>query len=1156
MSNIDGHGFDYVVKVNKINKVERILKDVKPLKFNIEFEKYDSEDIYLSSVHKSKVSEAVWKEVKHRAYDEQVIGSTMRFPQTLFCAVLAGIETVSWKVVKENVFLRMLKYYWTYDDEPFVEVGPKANINLVGNDSLAPKRCILLLEMFITSVQGIGNLDATIEIFNFLIHNPDARAKKLKDMTSVLNQSIFSKCDEMNIIDWKLDKRNRPYQVGRRTIYDNDKVYFSFVEKSIRSSLKDLKLWGMSKVHDLYYMSIFGKFNDENRKIVPWLTGISKYTGFTRTERDKSHRKQMEKVPDLDPSKVRMGEHIRNHFSTAVEFVVREGRLLSKKEFFRVAFTRNTNKSEGFLRYQAKIQFKTPIPQVTDREGIMMLTLSKKMELFLVNPYYQTSGERLLESLTEERPGAPGNRDVKGGKASRSIMPIGGPPFVFNSYIADPVEDFVDEGRNVNGIDFSVFVDLVTGNPLVDQGRYMVESSNGQTLQLLADYTAFDASMGKDNFRKYKIAGMKNGFIKVGMWDEEDEFLGFKNFAHAYVEYESSFLSGKHIKFGDGSTIVVFNELSGERWTKTQNNFTNNSNMMNFHADLSKSDLNSVFHVENVKYVGDDSVQIVRLSRDKYNLASHTKLVNTLVNVCAENGLEINDEKTVGRLFYSEYLKKTFVGGYHFPNIMQMTLITAENPTQDINPIEYGISRVAYANTYIARGGTHDFVNAFVHYQWMLRRTVKKNPTGAERSSGIVRWFVMPYVLMWTPISLGGIGTMPWTTLGAMKDVLLAYYTQHNSVWKRYCNIAIHMMKIREVNIKRIVSDIFLNGDKDQISIVDMGEGVSGEDVLKPMKDYFEKYVILDYKQKDAKIAVASLKKKGIDIGKLSYLHVKERVLTKAIENNPSIIKKMGAYRNVQAQKYILRRNMMIENEYKIVDYFGKYEWLKYLEIKVKDELDEIDYVEPVVGLDPKISFLYRRYGYNLTVNGTIKNLKNIISRAKRDPGFPRDLTPEAIFGVVTSPNVMEHPELMASCLIAMGLSSQLSSEISTQISQHVAALNFSINSSLFSTNDGVMSNLDFSSVNKLMLLGSIDINNNLLKNLIGDVTMLMSVYECIRTGKAQRVVPKFDSKMVAKLYENAFGRYSIYSNIDKVSKHYETVDKYRFQSLIPDEWQ
>jgi hypothetical protein len=147
----------------------------------------------------------------------------------------------------------------------------------------------------------------------------------------------------------------------------------------------------------------------------------------------------------------------------------------------------------------------------------------------------------------------------------------------------------------------------------------------------------------------------------------------------------------------------------------------------------------------------------------------------------------------------------------------------------------------------------------------------------------------------------------------------------------------------------------------------------------------------------------------------------------------------------------------MIEDEYR---------WLRPFAIKWDKPVDFVIPEEkafPLAGMDPNIEQMMRRIGISSQGDDLAVAANRLLSEIVADRKFPRDLTAEKIFSIISRPDISRDITHISAALRAMGASTSAAASVAEKFARISAQFTFLDRTSSYSTRDKVMGHLDLS---------------------------------------------------------------------------------------------
>jgi hypothetical protein len=292
-------------------------------------------------------------------------------------------------------------------------------------------------------------------------------------------------------------------------------------------------------------------------------------------------------------------------------------------------------------------------------------------------------------------------------------------------------------------------------------------------------------------------------------------------------------------------------------------------------------------------------------------------------------------------------------------------------------------------------------------------------------------------------MSLGGIGCMRRTPLGAGTDVLIALEAFSEPEFHDYLNRAIEGL-----------------GDFDESAAVRRFTRALTE----PRCDVFAKGRRFLREEQDtvrlraSQRAIRKLQSKQISIGIMEYARTPERLVSSTVQQSPEFAQ------YVTGKGELIRQIQRGKTSGPIKDHISsKFSTFKEIRISRGAPISEVYPVSPVAGLDAHSDKIIQCFG--ISTHDVLKTVIVLLEELRRDPGFPRDLTSEAVARVITEPAIMRDISICVDVLIAMGASMEAATKVAVKIKE--VKDQFSLASEfIFSLRDGFTQYLDLAPSN------------------------------------------------------------------------------------------
>jgi hypothetical protein len=600
------------------------------------------------------------------------------------------------------------------------------------------------------------------------------------------------------------------------------------------------------------------------------------------------------------------------------------------------------------------------------------------------------------------------------------------------------------------------------GVVLRDHAQGFYASSSPSILIIGNDYKAFDAHQKKANMRDIArtvgVVTLQRAYNNQpwGPWKRGLSELLSVIWGKNHV-YEAYFLTEE----GKFSKMLVIDMLeSGEFMTLDINNLTNRALASQLFDELA-TDVEWRNNTELLRmlFMGDDSIAFwfIVNSKDEAQLFRLIEFYSkTAIDLAAESGFDLNKLKTVVRLFYYEYLKKRALYGYSIP-LRHVQLFSSER----VNTGEYVIdSLIAYASklsTIAGRGGNHEFLRRVLLYTWLFKRGVKIYASREEDT-----WYYLPMALLYTPISLGGVGQIPWCIYMASKDATIALHCYRDPKFMRWINTAATIVDHKGSDVKIRMAERVRRGMGTYV-LSENGRFEYASPVEKGVKWMGKPEIMPPYKRNVSRDAKSRLRRIGAPTpDKMDYNRYNiNRVETGIASTQPSNALE-NAYKTSMGLTF-LRNVASLEDEPKpkIQSLFG---WVDSFRIERNEKLETVAKLPtPFAFLDDETYDVINRFGIGGSPDFFKIRPKRFLDILKRDRAFPSTLTAEAIFEYITHPAIIRNKDSIVDALLYIGASYDGATEVALEIERQKTSFLFATNAQQFSFNDDVGAMLDLS---------------------------------------------------------------------------------------------
>jgi hypothetical protein len=947
----------------------------------------------------SKLKPDAAKMVKSRYATLTQIGHFMRTRNTIWIMRMCA----GWESSATDPFFGRLAYY--YDSlgvgEPFLETQGGNAVKLTCDDAVAPTRMLTLLNGWILA-KSFGHTELILEIVDWIFNDPLIRTKELKNWLAVIRQSAFCITTRGKSIMWdEPGERAYPLLIGYTVmdIQDNDRVYYTLMKDEISTVISEIRKAGMTLLGELCVDILSKEFNDESANELVLLGAVIGLTGFSRTKEEVVFPKTLNHtVEDPNISVPPYSQYLEDNWRRSISYLVKDNKLLDYDSWKRMVSTILTTRSSGGYRFDMDLL-------IPGRREPLKARFSSKVGVFLSNPYEMTSLKAIVKKYTMEEPGVLGRRHVIGGRSTRAIAARRLPHYLAEGVIAIGLNDYVSKKTEKSppiGSSNDFQFGAERNSVLADHGFGAYASSRKDIIQDISDYSAFDFTQRELNSRKIaREAIVKELKLRsiTGAWGEfKDGLVGLIETIWGEGITKDSVFRLPAIGDKDEQYITMDQLQSGEFLTAVYNSFTNRANV-----ELQEEKRNllfgSKFELLNIKILGDDLVRFIRIV-DEWTTDIARQIAELHMNVSASNGFKQQRTKTVMRLFFYEFLKKSFVYGVNIP-LMQMQAIAAEKPDETVDAVERMRGYYSKLENQSMRGLNSNFALNLLVWTYAVKRSARVQ--GSVRET-----YYPPMATLFTPASWGGVGLLPYTIhAGASLDGVIATYASQNADYRERIEIAGGIADFRRSDIaKRMAKRIVA------------GEGTSPRDAFKPGVQYI-KDSLLSARAREASVASKDLMKLNIrPPSKYAYWNLPERIVEQALAGDRNL-------RTLIAYESGLNGKLMIDNlrAVKRKNLDADYDWIvsmswnseplapsKAYEIGCVAGVDEITnrlLIEFGVGADPDVM--------GISPNDIMQILR------KGDRYARRDVTAEELFHLILSDAYIENTDALSSLLIYMG---------------------------------------------------------------------------------------------------------------------------------------
>lgn len=531
--------------------------------------------------------------------------------------------------------------------------------------------------------------------------------------------------------------------------------------------------------------------------------------------------------------------------------------------------------------------------------------------------------------------------------------------------------------------------------------------------------------------------------------------------------------------------------------------------------------------------LGDDQYAIMTAMRYDVNIIGG--IADKVVGLAKDCSMVAKRSKTVVRTTYYEYLKVRYLYGYHIPQITSISPFCGENEKLIGLPFNRVREFRALLETIKARGGDPYYLEALSLYMWNGIRNMQNFETRTK--------VMMPFMIYYLPITLGGVGALPWVSFGANCDaVSLFYYT----FWcDEMDNAAQFVSAAMSMDSRTSIAKNLVNSSMFESNSYKMRRGVAGDYNVENLKvktvndyvDWGNKAFTVDGKlqpldprilREVAPLDITGLSEKranrgyseyaksltnigsegifihkmftakngyraaeesnqillkaGVDLKNLTLMHAPMRLIVHSIKDNPNMIPILIEER----KNFIFSKGK--EGQY---TNFIKSTWPDDegpLKVEFGEVIEELDFDFYMPMLHPEIIRRIKQCGASTGPNSVGFSAEDMM-KGLRGHGLPNDITAKSIINVFSSSKLsgFESLILRGHVLIAMGVEPDFAMVKAQSISEMIDYGYFNAELAIFSFNG---------SVERLL-----NLNNITLARLLDDevsTNRLVMMYKCL----------------------------------------------------------
>ena len=917
------------------------------------------------------------------------------------------------KYFESEVTKMFTQYLELFPAEPFYEQSDGGIIlQPYCYDASVSLRVKLFIRCIWEEMTGKLESDILFETFNFLFQNPQKHTTDLKNMKAPFLSCAYTSSNTGESCAWT-DSTLTSFIAKKMPIVNRDitTMLRLNIDGDLEKKRDEMTEKGMPKLAQKFYKMMSDKVDYKGMSDFSTYWFLEAVSGIMRSNYPKT---VLESVDETDPSFAPDNKMKYHYFDIWYKFFTSYVETIPDKEeqYVLECISDLTTRSNGLnqkividgelvdnpdafvFKIDVGLHGKKEISwAINDKAMTFRVLLADPNELF---DYY-----RMVKSLSPDDPGRLFARYVP---ARLVRMVYGVPIWRFLT------ERFVRE--MVNWLAKQTYPEAMSGKKMypistlaIDTGRYMTEmgpylyyTGNFQLWVriLLADMSAFDQSQAFKNWRLYAIEALKKVMIDCASVLETKRYkiLGGRHpleYLLGNWETLEHAMFRLYLSLGESVLIEADWTLSGEFATMVTNTSASWAYVKAVMDELEvreivvngkKCSLIDFIKFEQFKLQGDDQIAILppvdlNLSLED-QLLVEMEFMKLLEDVASSGHLKISVNKTGFRTGHFEFLKKAGMWGYAIPRFMQVSLEESENINRLMDPIERMRSRLGQYREYEFRGGSTVYGLIRRYMEWNLIRSVKF--TGEEKDFSSY----LPFELIWTPVSDGGVGMHPITNVDPNCDIMIALYDWHPQV-KYNINLCIYALKtVPSKNNDFIVSQV-------------MDHLRGGIDVEKSFDNTVNHEKIIR-----SEAAYESLKKKGMKDDHSAYFKRYNQEVKEAIEDDKKIEKINVQWKMEKADHIIKVYNSHPDESNQVHDYLKD----KFIPGVSFEEGDLIRNSSlpfcPIAGLDSNLQMWFQQIGTSSEEKIITGDGFSALSKLLSYGNFPRNLKANSIENIAS----------------------------------------------------------------------------------------------------------------------------------------------------------
>jgi hypothetical protein len=1110
---------------------------------------YDPEDPFPHPYRKQDFSEGMWKAIVQKCSGLAFPGHFLHPGNSLLfgCACAFGVDNF-----KSNPIIQRLAFYVrNLKGEP-ARMDNRGRIFVNDDDIMSAIRVLTainaalwyqdyVIERKMPEVEGV-----IIEIFEFIFNDPFYNTKLFKSWTNLPLKALFSTSASGTRLKWVHDRystMNPDMSLLDYTIHtitgneDNDRAYFKVIAAHVNKDLNEISKHGMNATAVTLRRLISGRVDTQNYLTYTLIQGMIAIAGFTRTDPAQSHvltirdefaleGKYKENVLNGD---VPYAPYLADVWTRFVDWAHANHKFPKYEELRAMIPGMLTSKSAGGQNTTFDVMVPGRIPSVrslaqTSNSTLVSYRSTDKYSAFMAAGDSLFNGPAPLTVSSPEFPGGVGSRQVTAGKLTRPIFLRHIYHFLHEVAIGVPLQMFQMK-KNTTPFGNLFTVGSEKGNTLLDLALGFAVTSDPDYYAELADFSAFDTTQKNSNMRRIAKKAVISALIDrgytspYGKWKgglaENVEYIWGRGVAvDAYYKTSSGYPSSEKI-------LRLDMLQSGELMTLSINNMTNLANEMYFldRFDASPGLCEKLRPVAQ-RYMGDDFAGIWHAPSP---VSSETldSFLSLREECAARNGLSINKQKTTMRSFFYEYLKKSAVYGRYVP-LRHIQPFASERGNIGGDPLELIRSYASTLSTLVSRGLSHKLAVRILAHTWNVKRAFKYP---VEKDVSVM--YYLPFMALYVPTSMHGGGQLPYTLLGASKDMCIAIEAARDTTFRYYVNIAAHILDIKWSQFKDRVARSVEKGM------------TRPPNVFKPGQDFIRS-TLLEDRMRDALEAWGRLRDKGAkDPGVLRYDRVPQKITRQIVEGNSRMVGLELAAKFEDGGKLLEKATWLTTNS--VPDKMGAtFGWLDHVRFTETERLSPQYRDSPFPCLSEDVDALFKILGVSQEKDVYAFNPSTIMDMLKDDPYFPRGSSAEQIFAYLASPLIYSSQDNITDALVMMGAGRVHAERVSAELHTKAKGIMMSQSVASFSYNDQIIPLLSQTVEAHTRLVEISPVADIGLERFLREVMYLYSVLSGFRRGYWAKVrldlnddaINGLNSTLYSKFYELEIMKYFRYNKL------------------------